>query len=132
MPSFPRPLTQADIDALYKRTLDAEDHLRTEVRSNQALQSINDAAAAINDGMQISRLRAELGAVQVAAEIAIKAAQQAAEVIKARDATIANLRSIIDKRDRGLASLQEKLQARDQTIADLKAQVKVCESLIRD
>ena len=35
-PGFPRPLIQADIDALYKRAVDAEDHLRREVASSRA------------------------------------------------------------------------------------------------
>lgn len=148
---FPRPLTQADIDALYKRALDAEDHLRAEVSRCQSIiasqaemervASHHRTAAwdarkevdAVNERLRMSRksardnlkehckvsqaaiaerddtivnlrrevaskrdatiaaMRAELGAVQVAADIAIKAAQQAAEIIKARDQTIADL-----------------------------------------
>jgi hypothetical protein len=105
---FPIAPTAENLAAAIKRAADAEDNLRAEVRSNQALvaevtflretvtrqreeiKSLDAAASAINDGMRIV-----IENLRIALATEKHLANECAEVIKARDQTIADLRQKI-------------------------------------
>lgn len=130
---FPRPLTQADIDALYKRALDAEDHLRAEVVRCQAIidrQSEMERVAsyhrnaawearkdvdAVTERLRMSR--------RSMADNLKKHCEVSTAEIADRDATIANLRAKFIAEKHLADDAAEIIKARDQTIADLQKEL---------
>lgn len=90
---FPRTLTQADIDTLYKRAIDAEDHLRREVASNQALIATVQHLRGVEGNLDasITTLRNIIDELRAKFIAEKHLADDAVEIIKARDQTIADL-----------------------------------------
>lgn len=130
---FPRPLTQADIDALHKRALDAEDHLRAEALRCQAIidrqaemerVSSHHRTAAWNARKEVDAVteRLRMSRRSMADNLKKHCEVSTAEIAD-RDATIANLRADSARLHDETVDI---IKDRDQTIADLQALLARC------